>query len=462
MRRRPRDRSTSDPRDRRNRVRGARRLHAPGSRPHRFDGDLRAAHRDARVQCGHVAAARGRQHAGRSVRGVGLSRIRAAHPHARQPSRRTSAEVSNLHELSPRRRADARTPRRSSACSRASPSSWIAAGAVVPIEDRINYCFTRSLAGSKLPSDSREMQDIVAYLAFISKGVPNGEHVRGEGLPKMPKLFGDSPRGRKLFADNCARCHGNDGAGMGPDPRAVGREVVQHRRVDGATGARRVVHSPQHAVRSSRARSPISRRTTSPPTSRRCRAPIRRARKCDWPTGGAPTDVPYDTKGHKAFRPPKVLPRDQPGRGDRRAPAVGASTSSRYRSAHEPTTTDQPTLADRRHGRRRRRRAALQAPGRRRSAASDGCARRRASGRAGDPTKAPGAPTTAVGDTLAVRHSRSARRSARSRARRSRRSRISPERSRRPISTSRASTPASRRSIPRSTRCSFTVWSTAR
>src|SRR4029077_2761572 len=41
-------------------------------------------------------------------------------------------------------------------------------GAVVTVEDRVNYCFTRSLAGSKLPSDSREMQDIVAYLAFLS------------------------------------------------------------------------------------------------------------------------------------------------------------------------------------------------------------------------------------------------------------------------------------------------------
>jgi len=29
----------------------------------------------------------------------------------------------------------------------------------------------------------------------------------------------------------------------------------------------------------------------------------------DWPEGGAPTDVPYATKGHKAFRPPRLLPR---------------------------------------------------------------------------------------------------------------------------------------------------------
>ena len=102
----------------------------------------------------------------------------------------------------------------------------------MPIEDRVNYCFTRSLAGSKLPSDSREMQDIVAYLAFISKGVPTGEHVHGEGFAKMPDLVGDSTRGRSLFVDNCARCHGNDGAGSGLDSRRYGaraRSASAHR-----------------------------------------------------------------------------------------------------------------------------------------------------------------------------------------------------------------------------------------
>src|SRR5512146_3168715 len=92
-------------------------------------------------------------------------------------------------------------------------------GAVVPVEDRINYCFTRSLSGSRIPPDSREMQDLVAYLASISRGVPTGEHVRGEGLATMPDLTGDSTRGRRLFIDNCARCHGNAGAGMGLIPR---------------------------------------------------------------------------------------------------------------------------------------------------------------------------------------------------------------------------------------------------
>jgi thiosulfate dehydrogenase len=32
----------------------------------------------------------------------------------------------------------------------------------------------------------------------------------------------------------------------------------------------------------------------------------------DYPNGDAPADTPYDTKGHKGFRPPPVLPRANP------------------------------------------------------------------------------------------------------------------------------------------------------
>jgi hypothetical protein len=47
-------------------------------------------------------------------------------------------------------------------------------GGVIGLADRVNYCFTRSLAGRRLPHESREMQDILAYLAFLSRGVPVG------------------------------------------------------------------------------------------------------------------------------------------------------------------------------------------------------------------------------------------------------------------------------------------------
>ncbi|MEP6492430.1 MAG: c-type cytochrome [bacterium] len=182
-------------------------------------------------------------------------------------------------------------------------------GAVVPIEDRVNYCFTRSLAGSKLPSDSREMQDIVAYLSFISKGVPNGEHVRGEGLLKMPNLTGDSARGGALFVDNCARCHGPSGAGMGPIPALWGPQSFSI----GASMARQ-----ERAASFIRVNMPFDRPGTL--TDQQAfdiaayvtsmTRPDSPGKENDWPSGvGAPEDVPYDTKGHKAFRPPPVLPR---------------------------------------------------------------------------------------------------------------------------------------------------------
>lgn len=182
-------------------------------------------------------------------------------------------------------------------------------GAVVTIEDRVNYCFTRSLAGSKLPSDSREMQDIVAYLAYISKGVPNGEHIRSEGLAKMPDLSGDSTRGRKLFTDNCARCHGGDGAGMapafpalwGPKSFSVGASMARQERA--ASFIRHNMPFDRPGTLTDQQAFDIAAYVTSMPR------PDSPGKETDWPTGGAPRDVPYDTKSHKAFRPPRLLPR---------------------------------------------------------------------------------------------------------------------------------------------------------
>jgi len=188
------------------------------------------------------------------------------------------------------------------------PQYMSRSGAVVPIEDRINYCFTRSLAGSKLPPDSREMQDIVAYLSFISRGVPTGEHVRAEGMPKMPSLIGDSTRGRVLFLDNCSRCHGVNGAGMGPIPAlwgpqsfSIGASMARQERA--ASFIRHNMPFDRPGLLSDQQAYDIAAYITSMPR------PDSPGKENDWPDGGVPSDVPYDTKGHKAFRPPRVLPR---------------------------------------------------------------------------------------------------------------------------------------------------------
>jgi thiosulfate dehydrogenase len=89
------------------------------------------------------------------------------------------------------------------------------------IEDRINDCFERSMNGKALARDSRPMRDVVAYLAFLSYGIPVGSPVEGQGLPRLDPLPGDSARGRELFAARCTTCHGTDGQGGKVAPGAV-------------------------------------------------------------------------------------------------------------------------------------------------------------------------------------------------------------------------------------------------
>jgi thiosulfate dehydrogenase len=91
-------------------------------------------------------------------------------------------------------------------------------GKVDLIEDRVNDCFERSLNGKALPAGGRDMRDIVAYLAFLSRGIPVGAEMEGQGLPKLRQIPGDTTRGVALFASTCARCHGPAGQGTAIAP----------------------------------------------------------------------------------------------------------------------------------------------------------------------------------------------------------------------------------------------------
>jgi len=181
-------------------------------------------------------------------------------------------------------------------------------GAVVSMEDRVNYCMTRSLAGSRLPNDSREMQDILAYLAFLSRGVPIGAHLAQEGMPVMPKAVGDTARGAEVYRTTCARCHGADGAGMlkvpalwGPRSYSVGASMARQERA--ASFVRHNMPFDKPGTLTDREAYDVAAYITSKPR------PDMPGKAQDWPFGGAPADVPYDTKGHQAFRPPPLLPR---------------------------------------------------------------------------------------------------------------------------------------------------------
>jgi thiosulfate dehydrogenase len=91
-------------------------------------------------------------------------------------------------------------------------------GKVDLIEDRINDCFERSLNGKALAPSGRDMGDIVAYLAFLSNGIPVGAQMEGQGLPRLKPLSGDLKRGVSVFAATCTRCHGANGQGTAIAP----------------------------------------------------------------------------------------------------------------------------------------------------------------------------------------------------------------------------------------------------
>ncbi|WP_454619955.1 c-type cytochrome [Bradyrhizobium cenepequi] len=89
-------------------------------------------------------------------------------------------------------------------------------GAEITIEDRVNSCMSRSMNGRALPLNSPEMQAIVAYISFLSSGVPVGKALSGLGTGSMPELdrAADPVRGKAIYANACLACHNSDGSGI--------------------------------------------------------------------------------------------------------------------------------------------------------------------------------------------------------------------------------------------------------
>jgi thiosulfate dehydrogenase len=87
---------------------------------------------------------------------------------------------------------------------------------VITFEERIQQCFQRSEFGHRLPNDGPEMTGLVAYAQWLSKDQVTGEPFPGRGLVDLPELNGDAAKGSQIYAQQCALCHGVDGAGKPP------------------------------------------------------------------------------------------------------------------------------------------------------------------------------------------------------------------------------------------------------
>ncbi len=87
-------------------------------------------------------------------------------------------------------------------------------GAMQTLAQRINDCFERSLNGKPLPLDHPAMMDMLAYMNWLSQGIPIGARVAGQGIPRLTLArAADATQGKAIYTTRCLPCHGADGGG---------------------------------------------------------------------------------------------------------------------------------------------------------------------------------------------------------------------------------------------------------
>ena len=171
-------------------------------------------------------------------------------------------------------------------------------GRIDLLEDRINDCFERSMNGRAIMHTSAEMRDLVNYMAFLSRGVPAGARVDGQGLPPLEPLKGDTAAGRAQFAVTCAACHGPSGGGTaaapplwGPHSYNIGAGMA---RVNTAAAFIRAA-MPQTAPGSL---TPQQAFDLAAYINAQPRPDFAR-KEFDWPRGDPPPDVAYPTRARR-------------------------------------------------------------------------------------------------------------------------------------------------------------------
>ncbi|QUW20779.1 c-type cytochrome [Sporosarcina sp. Marseille-Q4063] len=89
---------------------------------------------------------------------------------------------------------------------------------IVTLEDRINGCMVRSMNGQPFPEGDEDVKAMIAYITYISKGVPIGSEPEWLGKNDMENVpTPDVAEGEEMFQQTCITCHASDGAGTGPN-----------------------------------------------------------------------------------------------------------------------------------------------------------------------------------------------------------------------------------------------------
>ena len=191
---------------------------------------------------------------------------------------------------------------------RETAGSWIGAfarypqyrtrsGAVETIEFRVNDCFRRSMNGTALDPAGNDMRDIVAYLAFLSRGVPVASPAPNSRLQKWAAFRPDTTAGALVFAASCVKCHGPAGEGTAVAPPLWGAGSfnigagMSRVRTAAEFISRNMPFDAPGALSDSQAFNVAAYVTTRP-------RPDFRGKEHDWPNGDPPPDVAYPTRVH--------------------------------------------------------------------------------------------------------------------------------------------------------------------
>ena len=171
-------------------------------------------------------------------------------------------------------------------------------GRVITLADRINECFRRSMNGKPLPLDSVAMRGLLSFIWWLSTDVPTGVSVTGRGFKSIeaPKPA-DPVKGRTLYVEKCAACHGASGQGLtGAGGQMVFPALWGPRSFNIGAGMARL----DTAAAFVKAKMPLGGVTLTDQEAYDVAAyftvqprPDYKAKKADWPNGDKPKDARY-------------------------------------------------------------------------------------------------------------------------------------------------------------------------
>lgn len=89
-------------------------------------------------------------------------------------------------------------------------------GQIVTLEERINGCMVRSMNGQKFAEDDEDLDAMVAYLTYISQGIPVGAELPWRHQSDMKDVpVPNIADGEVLYQQSCIACHADNGTGTG-------------------------------------------------------------------------------------------------------------------------------------------------------------------------------------------------------------------------------------------------------